>query len=390
MFSKIKSLANRSNNFSEEHYFKKEILPLATENSMLDKTNIESIISITPTTAFNIDDVAEKEPLVSFGLIADVQYADHPVVFKTGERFYRNSLNLLSDAVENWRSSKFEIKFIMLMGDLIDGWINKRLNQTDLALNLCLSKLESLFPRHDFSLDYSFKSKSTPKILSLWGNHEVYAFGREYLANSRLATAKMLKQAHETTANYFIFDLTERLRLISLDSYDLSPLGHGDTGEEYEKAMKVVIDKETIYNSSKNELERDYLLRYRYHDGGISETQFKWLKTQLEISKALNKKVLLTGHIPLVRESSDANVMWNSVEILKLLWSYDNLVIAYVCGHVHVGGYHVDHHNIHHLTLNSILLTRPNTHNSYATAYVYENAFVLKNQNPTGGFAVYF
>ena len=64
-----------------------------------------------------------KMPLFSFGIIADVQYADiddgHNYT-RTKGRYYRNSVNLLTEAIKCWNNMSPKPSFIFQLGDLID------------------------------------------------------------------------------------------------------------------------------------------------------------------------------------------------------------------------------------------------------------------------------
>ncbi|KAK3259762.1 hypothetical protein CYMTET_31255 [Cymbomonas tetramitiformis] len=61
-----------------------------------------------------------EDPLFTFGVIADIQYADidDGASFSGTPRFYRNSLNVLAEAVGAWR--KRDVDFAIQLGDIID------------------------------------------------------------------------------------------------------------------------------------------------------------------------------------------------------------------------------------------------------------------------------
>ena len=63
-------------------------------------------------------------PLFSFGVIADIQYADIEDAMnfsKTEHRGYRNALQEAKRAVEYWKQLSPPPVFIAQLGDLIDG-----------------------------------------------------------------------------------------------------------------------------------------------------------------------------------------------------------------------------------------------------------------------------
>ena len=111
-------------------------------------------------------------PLISFGIIADVQYADLDNIFRYGRmRYHRNSINLLKNAVDDWKTRKNEhaIKFVLQLGDLVEGFVNSNLKTAQNDLNKCLNMLESLYPDHDFKSEYNFSNSKLPKIFHVWG-----------------------------------------------------------------------------------------------------------------------------------------------------------------------------------------------------------------------------
>lgn len=112
-------------------------------------------------------------PLISFGIIADVQYANIDDIFRYGRmRYHRNSLNQLRNAVNDWkvRKNEHEIKFVLQLGDLVEGFANCHLDIAPHDLKECLNVLESLYPNHDFKSEREFKNNSKlPKIFHVWG-----------------------------------------------------------------------------------------------------------------------------------------------------------------------------------------------------------------------------
>ena len=103
-----------------------------------------------------------KQPIVSFGLITDIHYADHDDCWnytKTQLRRYRNAANLVNEACQHWTNAKYPISFILQLGDLIDGVAAKgQASQRD--LETILGQFRKTFPEL--------------KIYHLWGNHELY------------------------------------------------------------------------------------------------------------------------------------------------------------------------------------------------------------------------
>ncbi|TKW16625.1 hypothetical protein SEVIR_5G311400v4 [Setaria viridis] len=61
--------------------------------------------------------LSAKEPLFSFGVIADVQYADILGV----PRYYRHNICVLRCAVRSWNAHE-DVRFCVNFGDIVDGF----------------------------------------------------------------------------------------------------------------------------------------------------------------------------------------------------------------------------------------------------------------------------
>ena len=60
-----------------------------------------------------------QEPCVTFGILTDIQYADiEDGINYVNRRYYRNSLNLVKDAIAKWTEAS-NFKFIIQLGDFI-------------------------------------------------------------------------------------------------------------------------------------------------------------------------------------------------------------------------------------------------------------------------------
>ena len=81
-------------------------------------------------------------PLFSFGVIADIQYADldDGKSFGGSTRYFRRALEITQHAVDAWDQT--DIRFIAQLGDLIDGR-NKDAGLSDSSLN-AVSKQHSI------------------------------------------------------------------------------------------------------------------------------------------------------------------------------------------------------------------------------------------------------
>ncbi len=83
--------------------------------------------------------------LFSFGMIADVQYADLDDGYnytKTRKRFYRNSINLLCEAIQTWNHMTPKPAFMLQLGDLIDGKNNEHEGMSQASWDKTLTEIE--------------------------------------------------------------------------------------------------------------------------------------------------------------------------------------------------------------------------------------------------------
>ncbi|XP_044130964.1 manganese-dependent ADP-ribose/CDP-alcohol diphosphatase-like [Bufo gargarizans] len=312
------------------------------------------------------------DPLFTFGIIADIQYADMDDGYnytKTRVRFYRNSLSLLQGAVREWASEEVTPQFILQLGDLIDGY-NVLHKSSEASLKKVLTEIDKL---------------KTP-VHHIWGNHEFYNFSRKQLMESRLNSSRV--QATLTTVpedgsdplDWFYtyhFSPSSKFRLLLIDSYDFSVIGRDPSSEKHIKSSKLLRQKNP--NEDKNSPKDLAETRFVQFNGGISAAQLSWIKDVLETADKNKEKVIVAGHLPVHPSSTDPICLtWNYQEVLDLLQSHP-CVVAYFSGHDHDGGYHQDECGIHHLTFNGIIETPPESQ-AFGTMYVYQDKMVLKGR----------
>jgi manganese-dependent ADP-ribose/CDP-alcohol diphosphatase len=306
-------------------------------------------------------------PIVTFGMLSDVQYADVDDGLnyrKDRNRYYRNSKKLVTEAVNYWSMlpKDLNFQFVVQLGDLIDG----------------KCKIAS---KHNEALDEILAEFGDFKVYHCWGNHEFYNFSRQEIVHTQLNSSRILNDNCLVTdhANYYTLDLTDRVRLICLDSYDFSILGFDEAHETYAQAHKFL--KQHNQNADLNSAEslRGHAKRFLKYNGAVSESQMKWLDGELSKCKTSDMKALVCGHVPVHPQACSTTMClaWNYRDILNLFWSYGNTVVGYFCGHDHDGGYFRDKYNIHHLTFNAILETPPNT-NSFATVKICKDKILVE------------
>ena len=219
-----------------------------------------------------------EEAIFSFGVIADVQYADldnRMNYAQTSWRYYRNSLTLLKEAVDTWTTS-LNPTFVLQLGDLIDG-LNRRGKHSEEAVN----KTSNIF------------SRMPVRVHHVIGNHELYNFKKSDLLNGPL----FKDNGHEISKAYYDFSPHAGYRIVILDCYDIAMLGYEPTDEKY-------IEAETLLRKHNNNhdlnsptglehLER----RFLQFNGAIGQDQLSWLEGVLQAAEDNHEQVIIAGEI---------------------------------------------------------------------------------------------
>lgn len=248
-------------------------------------------------------------PLVSFGLLTDVQYADAE---PEGERHYRESIQKLKDAATDLAKEK--LPFSLHLGDVID---------------------------RDFP--------SFAAVLPLFGGlgHPV----RHLLGNHDYSIKDAEKDTVVKTlgmpADYYSFR-SNGARFVMLDTNDVSTYKHQEGSAEDLAAEKFM--KELSSTSPSNA---------KPWNGGASPAQLAWLEKELAEADAAKESAIICGHHPLLSEGGLQ--AWNNREILAVIERHPSSR-AYLCGHNHAGG-EVIQNGIPYITLKSVL------HEPGVTAY---------------------
>lgn len=186
---------------------------------------------VIPKTTSGMDDCPQQTPLFTFGVIADIQYADIDDGYnfhRTRRRYYRSSLQLLRNAQESWSESAVKPEFILQLGDIIDGY-NKGQDASDRALDTVLREFGS----------------SPVEVHHVWGNHEFYNFSRSALLRSKLNSTPHNDsspggaQAGSDIYTYH-FSPFPGFTFVVLDAYDVSLLGREKSSEQYSDAMNLI------------------------------------------------------------------------------------------------------------------------------------------------------
>lgn len=241
-----------------------------------------------------------KSPIVQFGIIADVQYADKP---DAEGRHYRASINSLEDAVACFNGANPD--FVIQLGDLIDGGANALME---------MSRAVEVFDR---------VQTATYHVL---GNHDFAGLDR----------ATVLQLLNMKNAHY-AFEIGS-VRFVVLDTLDYSLQGgwHPDS-PNYREGVRLL--------EQARERELDNAQEY---NGAVGPEQMKWLDEVLAQADARGMQTILFSHLPFL-PLGEKHTPWNAEEVIAVLEKHP-CVKAVFSGHNHAGGY-TQQNGIHYVTL---------------------------------------
>ena len=279
-----------------------------------------NVVTFSQETPLNTQEQSRK--IFSFGVVADIQYADAE---KAGKRDYRNSIHKLDTCISIFNSHK--LSFMVTLGDMIDRDYTSYEKPLKI-LKRSNAPVYNVIGNHDFSVEDRYKRKV-----------------RKLLNNKK---------------GYFDFE-TGEFRFIFLDGTDVSTFAHKKESGQYKNALAMV--EEMKKKESNNAYD---------WNGGIGKKQLNWLDKQLKNADQEKQKVIIFCHWPLLPENGTQ--LWNNREVIKLLNSHMS-VIAWIAGHHHNGAY-VKTENIHYLTLKGLVEAQSET--SCGIIEVYPDKLLLK------------
>lgn len=300
--------------------------------------------------------VRGNQPLFSFGVISDVQYADIPDgrSFLGVPRYYRHSIVVLQRAVQRWNDQK-KHKFVINFGDIVDGFCPK-----DQSLNAVRRVVDG------------FENFNGP-VYHMIGNHCLYNLPRNKLL-------PILNIPSVDGRAYYDFSPAPEFRFVVLDGYDISAIGWPQDHHCTIEALKILQEKNP--NSDKNSpsglegLERRFLL----FNGAVGKEQLEWLDGILQEATSLQQKVVICCHLPLDPGASTKEaLLWNYDEVMSVIHRY-NCVKVCLAGHDHKGGHAVDSHGIHHRVFEAALECPPGT-DAYGYIDVYDDKLSLNGSD---------
>lgn len=308
--------------------------------------------------AKTLHSISNEVKQFSFGIIADIQYADSDDSYNfqgTKVRRYRQSLEIFREAVKYWSKNESKIENVIVLGDMIDARAASEKNS-----DVCVSRLkqicdESNIKRFHFTIGnhchYNFKRNEI--------FHHFIGYDKSVVDN-RVRLSSLDSDDREQSSNQDIIDNVYSLhydwspypgwRFLFLDSYDVSLIGHS-TVENKELAESLLKQHNPNDLSVSGTWFRNLpfeKLRWVPYNGMISQEQLEWLKETLAETVRDSEKVIIFCHQPVYSPKKPNSLIWNAEEVLKTLHSSGN-VCMWIAGHDHDGNYCCDDHGIHHL-----------------------------------------
>ncbi|SEE25006.1 metallophosphoesterase [Polaribacter dokdonensis] len=245
------------------------------------------------------------------GIISDCQYCNCEIKWN---RYYKKSPQRLKEAIKEL--NKDSLQYTIHLGDFIDKDIKS---------------LDSILPTWK-----TLKSES----FHVLGNHD---FEVEEHEKEQIIEKLNIKN------RYYSF-VRNNWRFIVLDGNDLSFYG------------AITPDKKKQTDSLFNSLKDLNLPYVKKWNGGLSNTQIDWLKSELEEAQQQKQLVGFYCHFPIY--PIDQHNIWNRTQFLEVIKPYKN-VKFFFNGHNHAGAYE-NINDIHYLTFKGMVDTE-NT-SAFATA----------------------
>lgn len=264
----------------------------------------------------------KAKPLFTFGVIADVQYADQD---NAGTRHYRLSPKKFSEAVDYFNRQK--VAFVLNLGDYID----KNMGSYD-TLNSIAARLN--MPHYH-----------------VLGNHE--------FSVSDSQKAEVLKKEN-LRSPYYSF-VKKNWRFMIVNGNDISLYAHEKKSEGYKEADVLL-----------QQLKANGLPNAQAWNGAIGKEQLVWLKTELQKAQKKKENVIIANHFPLYPDGA-TELLWNAKEVRALIENF-TCVFAYFNGHVHKSQYFAEN-GVHYTSFRGMVELEDN---AYAIVTVYKDHLEIK------------
>lgn len=221
----------------------------------------------------------ESKLILSFGAIADIQYADIEDGYNfagTKQRYYKTALEMLRKAISSWNNdNKRKPSFVLQLGDVIDGK-NKPISEK--ALNSVLEE----FAQFD------------GPVYHIWGNHEYYNFSRKVLLDSLIYSGLEKNAVPVKNKAYYMCVPHPQLRILALDCYEISHLACLKDSEDFKLASQYLkINCNDDINSCLGLVGTNQ--RFVQYNGALSTEQIDWIDENLTEAERMKQNVIVIG-----------------------------------------------------------------------------------------------
>lgn len=363
-------------------------------------------LSSSSSNSVNGDDNNATPPAYTFGLLTDIQHAPIPDghSFTGNARYYRHAMEAAAFAAQHFQEENVDC--VVNMGDIIDGkcadvgrWGGDVDSFAEEVETTNSDNGDKISVGHD-AIDNVLQSLSaySGKMLHTYGNHELYNLSRERL-KEKLGIPFTLEESGDLVG-YYTYLMENRnnhqknkdveqsssmkLRALVLDTYDLCLLDRcPDSSHKRHRAHEILSANNHNYPHEENSPEglEGVARRFVAFNGGIDEPQLEWLRQTLDVARASGEKVIVFSHQPIHPKSTwPTCLVWNYDEVLEILRSYNDVVIASFSGHAHKGGYVRDEESgIHFRSVEAVLESSPPIR-TYAIVDVYEDKLVIRGE----------
>ncbi|RNE95444.1 serine/threonine protein phosphatase [Trypanosoma conorhini] len=230
----------------------------------------------------------DRRPLLSIGVLSDIQYADK---VEKSRRYYRRSPAKVEHAVREMNANRSHLDLVVHLGDTVNHNIESNLPVIDSLLKQLQFPFFQVLGNHDFFQLSDARRDGVPRLLGM-------------------------------PARYYSLQAGEGgvFLLIVLDGTDLSVFATRPGTARRDEATAML----HRHRRRKNALAVN---------GGIGEEQMRWLRMQLEYAVARRLAVLVFCHFPMYPYEKQLN-LWNDKEVVRLLSNY-SCVAAVISGHTH-------------------------------------------------------
>ena len=243
-----------------------------------------------------------KKPEVTFGVIADCQFASGTPDFVGkiwgSDQMFRECYSLspkkFQEAFDTFKQND-DVEFVLHLGDYVDRNLDDARVLDDIS------------------------NKSGIEVKHLIGNHDLWATGGDVQR-----TMKMLKMGSRYISEH-IGGNDSHYRLIRLDSNELGPLEHKKGTIGHQIGVKAV-----------ENMRKEGLLQAYEWNGGFSERQLDWLDVELSHAEKLGEVAILSAH----HQIFPPHVLdaLNATEIIDVIDAHNNVGV-FLNGHNHGGAF---------------------------------------------------